>query len=100
MSRYYLTNAAEDDLRNIIEYTLEKWGIEQVLKYRDRLETRLMTLAEFPGIGRANVNLPDDILYVVEGKHYIFLKSVDDGIEVIRFIHARMDAVKHLSEHL
>ncbi len=100
MPRYHLTNAAAEDLRGIIEYTLEEWGGEQVITYRDRLESRLKLLAKFPEVGRSNVNLPEHILYVVEGKHYVFYHVVDDGIEVIRFLHARMEVLRHISEHL
>ena len=57
-------------------------------------------LAKFPEIGRVNVNLPDHIFFVVEGKHYVFYKVVTDGIEIIRFLHARMDILKNISEHM
>ncbi len=100
MPQYYLTNTAVGDLREIVEYTLAEWGQEQVLKYRGQLESRLHLLAEMPGMGRANPNLPDGILYVVEGKHYVFYRAVEDGIEVLRFLHARVDVLRHLSDHL
>lgn len=97
MPSYYLTNAAASDLQGIVEYTLETWGREQVLAHRRRLEDRLALLAQFPGVGRSHVNLPEHILYVVEGKHYVFYHVVDDGIEVLRFLHARMDVMRNLS---
>jgi len=100
MSHYYLTNAAENDLREIIEYTLNEWGIEQVFTYRDQLESRLAMLAKFPEIGRANINLPSHIYYVIEGQHYVFYRIVDDGIEILRLLHGRMDIFQHISDHL
>ena len=100
MPKYYLSKTAEDDLREIIEYTFAEWGIEQVFKFRDSLDSRLATLAKFPEVGRKNINLPEYIIYVVEGKHYVFYKVVDDGIEVIRFLHSKMDIFNHISKYL
>ena len=100
MPKYYLSKVAEDDLREIMQYTIAEWGVEQVLKYRNRLKNRLEVLAKFPEVGRQNVHLPEHIFYVVEGKHYLFYKTVDDGIEVVRLLHSKMDIFKNFSEYL
>ena len=100
MSKYHLTNAAAKDLRSIIEYTYKEWGPEQVIIYKEQLKTRFGLLAKNPLLGRAHLRLPEHIYYVLEGKHYIFYKSVDDGIEIIRILHTRMDVIRHLSGKL
>ena len=100
MPKYYLTNDAENDLREILEYTLNQWGVEQVLAYRNILESRLRTLAKFPTIGRNNINLPSEIFYIVEGKHYLFYRIVNDEIEVLRILHSKMDIFQHISNYL
>lgn len=33
MSRYRLSQKADSDIENIVEYTLENWGVSQVKKY-------------------------------------------------------------------
>ena len=38
------------------------------------------------------------LIHVVEGKHYIFYKKVEDGIEVLRFLHHSMCILRHLSD--
>lgn len=96
MSRYILSRAAESDLRSIIEYTLNEWGEAQVIAYRDRLEARLALLSKFPDIGRVHVCLPEDVLYVVEGKHYVFYRIENDDVLILRFIHYRMDIIKDI----
>ena len=100
MPHYHLTNAAAADLTSIVEYTLEEWGEEQVVTYRNRLDSRLKLLAKFPEVGRSHINLSEHVLYVVEGKHYVFYHIVEDGIEVLRFLHGRTDILRHISEHL
>ncbi len=40
MPGYKYSAAAEADLNNIIDYTIQNWGVEQALKYIDGLEDR------------------------------------------------------------
>ena len=98
--KYFFTKAAEADLTDIFIYTLEEWGENQVYIYKSQLKSRLEALVEFPDIGRKHPKLSQDIYYVVEGKHYIFYKKVEEGIEVLRLLHHRMDILSHLSDEL
>jgi len=98
--QYFLTVAAESDLVDIIEYTLEQWDENQLLLYQSQLESRLEAIVKFPDIGRKHPRLSSDIFYIVEGKHYIFYKKIDEDIEVLRFLHHRMDVIAILSDEL
>ncbi|MEA1922071.1 MAG: type II toxin-antitoxin system RelE/ParE family toxin [Pseudomonadota bacterium] len=98
--RYWLTRSAEDDLADIVKYTLDTWGEKQLEVYRYRLEKRLDFLVEFPELGRNHPMLRNDFRYVVEGKHYIFYRCVDPDIEVLRFLHCRSDIISKLSAYL
>ena len=42
---YVLTEAAEDDMRGIIRYTLREWGDVQVHRYLNKLEQGMACLA-------------------------------------------------------
>ncbi len=98
--KYFLTKAAEADLLNIFVYTFEEWGERQVRIYKNQLESRFEAILQFPDIGRKHPKLAKDIYYLLEGKHYIFYKKVDEGIEVLRLLHQNMDIIKHLSNEL
>ena len=100
LKSYKLTNDAVADLIDIMTYTLEKWGPIQVENYRDQLEARLLSSAQFPDIGRKHPMLPKHIYYIAEGKHYIFYKKTTTGIEVIRLLHHSTDFIAHLSGKL
>lgn len=97
---YFFTKAAEKDLIDIFLYTFEEWGENQVYSYKRQLESRLEAILKFPDIGRKHPKLPSDLFYLVEGKHYIFYKKVDNGIEVLRFLHHSMDILTRLSDEL
>jgi toxin ParE1/3/4 len=98
--QYFLTKSAEVDLIDIFKYTLEEWGEDQVYTYKRQLESRLEAILEFPDIGRKHPKLPSVIYYLVEGKHYIFYKKIENNIEVLRFLHHKMDIISQLSDEL
>ena len=98
--QYFLTKSAEADLFDIIQYTLQEWGEKQVYTYKRQLESRLDAILLFPDIGRKHPKLPANVYYLVEGKHYIFYKKLDQDIEILRFLHHKMDIISQLSREL
>ena len=48
MSNYVLTLPANEDLLEILQYTLEKWDEEQVEIYASQLEAAFLQLADNP----------------------------------------------------
>ncbi len=100
LRKYWLTEAAAGDLIDIANYTLQTWGAEQLEVYRKRLENRLALLLKHPEMGRNHPLLKNDFRYVVEGRHYIFYREVNGGIEVLRFLHCRCELMSKLAAYL
>ena len=98
--QFFLTNKAEADLEHIVIYTINEWGEKQVYKYRAQLKSRLEAIVNFPDIGRKHPKLSSDVYYISEGKHYIFYRKVEDGIEVLRFLHHQMDIISNILDEL
>ena len=48
MPSYRFARAAEEDVDGIVDYTLEKWGVDQANQYIDSLEQRAKSLADNP----------------------------------------------------
>ena len=40
MVNYRLTTETEADIDGILDYTIDKWGLEQAIHYQVRLESR------------------------------------------------------------
>lgn len=77
-------------------YTIQQWGLEQWERYRAQLTAaceqsvaarlkRAKPVAGFPGVLRWR-----------SGRHVIYFRRVDDGIEILRILHGRMLPAKHL----
>ncbi|MGO1462302.1 MAG: type II toxin-antitoxin system RelE/ParE family toxin [Marinobacter sp.] len=72
MRNYDLTDEAESDLRQIIRYTLEKWGAEQAHNYRAAFSNTLEAIGNQTLVGMTfSDNLPA-IRVVKSQHHYIF----------------------------
>jgi toxin ParE1/3/4 len=96
MAEYRLTPAAEDDLEAIWVYTLQQWGVEQGSRYIDFLMAAFAELAQSPKIAPACDHIrPGYRRWRVE-RHMIYFRVTNYGIAVIRVLHDRMDAPRHL----
>lgn len=91
-----LTWEAQDDLRDIIQYTLETWGEAQALAYREKMVTGLEALRRNPRIGRLREDiLPNYRIYSV-GEHIVIYWLTSGAVIVTRILHGRMDPNRHL----
>jgi toxin ParE1/3/4 len=92
---YKLTLAAKNDIKDIWQYTVEKWGEQQAEKYIDQLEKKFKDLVKTPNLGRARPDIRNGYRSLPEGKHIIFYRVADHLIEIIGIPHANMDIETH-----
>lgn len=96
MAEYRLTPAAERDLESIWTYTVRQWGTEQAVRYIDFLTAAFAGLADSPKTAPSCDHIrPGYRRWGVE-RHMIYFRMTDDGIVVVRVLHDRMDASRHL----
>ena len=99
MSHCIFTLEAEQDLKNIADYTIEKWSISQAIIYSEQLDLCFEKIANKNAIAkRVFLNNPD-LFYVLCEKHYIFYLESNPPI-VIAILHQSMDIVKHLDKRI
>ena len=93
---YTLSKDAEQDLREIARYTLEKWGAKQLAKYQQDLQIQFDKIGTKEIISkRYSKNLPD-IYFVRAKEHFIFYLNTEKPI-IIGVLHKSRDLVLHLS---
>lgn len=90
--RLELSEPAQRDFRDILSYTLQTWGEAQFATYRERIDAALMAIAVKPHAGRKAYGL---LVQAVE-RHRIYYRIEDRVIFIIRILHERMDAPRHL----
>lgn len=92
MADYRLSGRAATDLEAIAEFTINRFGLKQARQYRDQLKACFENLAENPVMGRRAEQFARGLRRFEHGSHIIFYLPVDDGVLVVRILHARMDA--------
>ncbi|MEE9581059.1 MAG: type II toxin-antitoxin system RelE/ParE family toxin [Nitrosomonadaceae bacterium] len=94
MTNHLLLPEADQDMTDIVLYTKEKWGREQVYKYVSELEACFSDIAsghvvvcEFEGFA--------GVYSVLCNEHYVFYMK-DDPVLIIGIIHTSRDIMRHL----
>ena len=96
MPEYRLTPAVEGDLESIWTYTVRQWGVEQAERYIDFLTAAFAELADSPKTAPTCEHIrPGYRRWSVE-RHMVYFRVTNYGIAVVRVLHERMDAPRHL----
>jgi toxin ParE1/3/4 len=96
MAEYRLSPAAERDLESIWKFTRREWGLDQAERYTDLLTAAFQVLAESPKSAPACDHIRAGYRHRNVERHMIYFRITDYGIAVIRVLHDRMDALRHL----
>jgi len=102
MSNYIFTNKAEVDLADIVDFTVDRWGVEKTYKYIDGLEEMTQMLANNPDIGIKRDKVIEGLLCFPYESHLIYylkenLAKQADKIAIIRVLHQSMEPKKYIS---
>ncbi|MEI7844122.1 MAG: type II toxin-antitoxin system RelE/ParE family toxin [Gallionellaceae bacterium] len=96
MAEYRLTLAAERDLEMIWTHTRQQWGTEQTDRYIDILTADFAELAQSPKIAPACDHIRPGYRRQSVERHMIYFRITTYGIAVVRILHDRMNAQRHL----
>jgi len=99
MPSYEFTAQAMEDLREIVRYTKQTWGLEQTRRYREELELALTKLSLNPNLGRLRDEVIPGIRSSRVGEHIAFYVPRDNGLTVIRLLHPSRDIQLAFERH-
>jgi toxin ParE1/3/4 len=94
--QFTLSRKARQDFIDILRYTGETWGEEQLLTYRGKLNDALETIAHNPQLGHHRDDLPSTHQAYLVGSHVNVYRIRADGVAVVRILHQRMGLSKHV----
>lgn len=87
----FLSQEAADDLRDILQYTLERWGPSQVRAYQSILDQALSKLQHSPKLGRKRPELSADYRSLLAGQHVVIYRLTESTLYVVRILHQSGD---------
>ena len=96
MRRLQFTPAAQADLDQIWEYSVERWGKVQAVRYVRDLQATCKALAEGRQSGRSAEDIRHGYRKAACGGHILFYRLTDEALVAVRILHQRMDVERHL----
>jgi toxin ParE1/3/4 len=96
MKGYVLSPRAQKDIDDIWEYTVEHWNVRQAEIYLRQIQRAIETVAAEPAIARSCADIRPGYWKYPAGSHMLFFRITDQGINVVRVLHSRMDFERHL----
>jgi len=100
LAGYRLTSEAASDIKDILDYTLDRWGADQAEKYVRQLEQCLHDLVSGSRSGKGASDEMPEVRVVHCEHHYIFYITQDSMLAVVAILHEAMDLVSRLRERL
>ena len=77
-------------------YSLQEWGAEQTDRYIDNLTAAFEFLAGNPKSGISSEHIRSGYRRYPVIRHIVYYRKTSYGIEIIRVLHDRMLASRHL----
>lgn len=96
MTKFILSKAADADLEDIFDYTLEEFGLDQAVSYVSSFDDTFNMIAENLEIGRERKEIQEDLRSFVKDKHVIFYRILSDHVRIVRILHGSRDLPKFL----
>jgi toxin ParE1/3/4 len=99
MPSFALTNMAKADLKEIANFTQNRWGREQRNLYLQMLDVSFQQLAANPLKGKDCSDIRIGYRKLNAGSHVVFYRqTLVDMIEIVRVLHGHMDIETRLSD--
>lgn len=91
MSSYRRSKAADDDIAAIAEYTIEAFGVEQAISYRNGLIEAFKFPAEFPRAARERLEIDPPVRAHPYKSHIVIYVIEGDDVLILGIRHGRED---------
>lgn len=98
MKKYRITPRAKEDLLNIGQYTLTRWGKDQRNRYLKQLEKRFEWLINNALMGKHRADIQEGFYVFPHEEHQVFYLIHAEGIDIIGIPHKQMDIQIHFKE--
>ncbi|ULQ47711.1 type II toxin-antitoxin system RelE/ParE family toxin [Flagellatimonas centrodinii] len=86
MGRFRLTKAAEQDLEQIFDFGIDRFGLDQTMKYQVGLDQQLHALADQPLVYQAVDHIRPGYRRGVYRSHAIYYRVEGNGILIVRIL--------------
>jgi|AntRauTorckE5430_2_1112549.scaffolds.fasta_scaffold01404_3 toxin ParE1/3/4 len=96
MREVEISNQADEDIEAIFDYSTERFGLEQTIKYLLYLESKFDFLAQNPMTGKIRNELKTSLYSFVYVSHIIFYHFNNEKVRIERVLHSSRDLTEDL----
>lgn len=96
MPEYRVSKAAQKDIQKIGLYTQQEWGAPQRRSYLSGMELQFEKLLESPFLAAERKEFTPPVRILPYERHLVVYLAEDEGILIVRVLHASMDIPAHL----
>ncbi len=94
---YILSEAADKDLEDIFDYTVEEFGFDQAEKYLLEMEEIFQKLILNPQLGKKRDEIKKDLYSLPKDNHIIFYRILDSHIRIVKLLHGSRELPKYFN---
>ena len=91
-----LSPRARQDFIDILRYTGERWGPQQLTAYQDKISDALASIGRNPELGHMRDDLPTTHRAYLVGSHIIIYRDRAAAIGIVRILHQRMSLTRRV----
>ncbi len=91
-ARLRIAPRAQQDIRGIRLYSLERWGEKRAAEYQAEIGRGIDALRANPLLGVERDDLFRGLRFHSVARHVLFYRVVDGMVEIVRILQARQDA--------
>ena len=99
MPTYKFAKSAQQDIRDLVTYTIDIWGKARAERYYAGLTRQAELLAEMPTPGKLyDQYQAEDVHVFPYEKHLIYYIEAPHGITILHVVHVNKDQTAHISD--
>ncbi|AZA75545.1 type II toxin-antitoxin system RelE/ParE family toxin [Chryseobacterium indoltheticum] len=88
---YILSEAADQDLEDIFNFTLDKFGFDQAERYLLEIDLVFQNLIVHLELGKRRNEIKENLYSFTKDNHVIFYRVLDNHIRIVRILHGSRD---------
>jgi len=95
---YQLSEAADQDLELILEYSISNFGLDRAAEYLITFESLFMLLVNNNDLGNKRDEIKKGLRSIRKESHIVFYRLKDEYILIVRVLHVSRDFPSHFMQ--
>ncbi|WP_035086200.1 type II toxin-antitoxin system RelE/ParE family toxin [Aquimarina latercula] len=96
MRKFILSTKADDDIEDLYDDGVKKFGETQAIKYLEELNLMFVFFYENPEVGKKRNEIKMKLVSFSYGSHIIFYRIFKTHIRIVRVLYGGKDLIKFL----